>query len=103
MMLRLRSGAVRLLKPRCLGLQFLPPQTGESSILGPLRGSLVMQSTQERFPMPWHHKSINSRGFCELLLGESVLSTPLTRALGFRAAGKREDLIFKAQGQESKA
>lgn len=60
-----------------------------------------MQITQEGFPMLWHPKSIKSRAFGELLLGESVLSTPLTRALGFSAAGKREDLLFKAQGQES--
>lgn len=92
---------LRSLKHFYLGLQFLPPQMGESSVLGPQRVSLVMQIIQEGFPMLWHPRSINSRGFGELLLGESVLSSPLTRALGFRAAGKREDLLFKAQGEES--
>lgn len=101
MMLQPRSWAVRSLKPHYLGLQFLPPQRGESSVLGPLLGSLVIQITQEGFSMLWHSKSMNSRSFGELLLGEPILSTPLTRALGFRAAGKREDLLFKAQGQES--
>lgn len=50
-MLQLRSWAVRSLKPHYLGLQFLLPQRGESSVLGPHRGSLVMQITQEGFPM----------------------------------------------------
>lgn len=94
---------VRSLKSHYLGLQFLPPQRGESRVLGLQQGSLLMHITQEGFPMLWHPKLTNSRVFGELLLAESILSTPLTRALGFRAAGKREDLLFKAQGQESKA
>lgn len=56
-------------------------------------------------PLLWHPCSVKSRDFGDLLLcpplWELALSGQLSRALGFRAAGDREDLIFKAQEQES--